>query len=73
MEPHDVERIVRGVLSDMAVPCTLATLNRNETGWQAVLKAVGGRVITLILPDGPPPAIRSALVQRLELEIDIDA
>ena len=69
MEEHDVERIIRGVLSDLEAPFSLIVLNQTATGWQATFKAARGGLIMVALPDGPPPSIRTAVAQRIEAEL----
>ncbi len=71
MQQADVERIIRGVISDIAAPFTLLDLERTGTGWHAMLKAATGRrVISVTLPDGPPAALRTAALRCLEAEMN---
>ena len=74
MEQHDVERIIRSVLSDLAAPFRLLDIERTPTGWHAMLKqTVGGRVISVKVPDEPPTAIRTTAMQSIEAETEFDA
>jgi hypothetical protein len=72
MEQRDVERIIKGVLLDMAAPFTLLDVERTEAGWHAMLKLKHGHghVISVSLPDGPPIAIRTTLMHRIEAETE---
>ena len=73
MEPHDVERIVSSVLSDLAAPFTLLDLERTPTGWHAMLRQTHGRrVISVRVPDGPPTAIRTTVMQSIEAETEFE-
>ena len=68
MEKYEVERIITGVLTEMAAPFRLLDVERTATGWQAMLKQTTGRVISVRLPDGPPVAIRTTVMQLIEAE-----
>jgi hypothetical protein len=68
MERHDVERIVRGVLSDLAAPFKLVVVERTASGWNTTLRETPGRVIRLGLQDGPPSAIRATVAQCIEAQ-----
>ena len=74
MEQHDVERIIKGVLSDLAAPFRLLDVARTQTGWYAMLKQTpGGRIISVRMPDGPPTAIRTTVMQSIEAETEFEA
>jgi hypothetical protein len=74
MEQHDVERIIRGVLGDLAAPFRFLDVERTPTGWHAMLKQMtGGRVISVRVPDGPPTAIRTTVMQSIEAETAFEA
>jgi len=69
MEQPDVERIIRGVLIDLGAPFTLLSVQRTAGGWEVTVKRVSGRrVCNVSTPDGPPPAIRSAMMRLVEGE-----
>jgi hypothetical protein len=68
MERHDVERIIKDVLNDLGASFSLIILDRTMAEWTAMLKGVGGRVIKMPLPDGPPSYIRATVAQRIEAE-----
>jgi hypothetical protein len=68
MEKHDVELIVKDVLTELGAPFSLIVVNRTMTGWTATLKARRGGVIKLPLPDGPPASVRASVRQRIEAE-----
>jgi len=74
MEQPDVERIITSVLSDLAAPFRLLDVERTSTGWQALLKqTMGGRIISVKLPGGPPTAIRTTVMHAIEAETEFDA
>jgi len=71
MERDDVERIVRNVFNDLAAPFTLLSVQRTARGWEVMVKqTLGRRVHRVSTPDGPPPAIRTAIMQLVEAESD---
>ena len=67
MQQHDIERIIRGLLDDLAVNLTLALVERSSAGWRVVLKGAP-RPLDVTVPDGPPAALRALLKQRIEAE-----
>ena len=67
MQQHDIERITRGLLDDLAVNLTLALVERSSAGWRVVLKGAP-RPLDVTVPDGPPAALRALLKQRIEAE-----
>jgi hypothetical protein len=68
MERRDVERIIRGVLSDLAAPFKLVIVERTATGWNTTLTEAPGRMIHVGLQDGPPSAIRATVTRHIEAE-----
>ncbi len=71
MEQQDVERIISSVLSDFGAPFTLVDVELTALGWHAMVKqTVGKRVISVRVPDGPPTAIRTAVMYMIEGELD---
>jgi len=69
MEQRDVERIIRAVLTDLGAPLTLLKVQRTAVGWDVTVKQVSGRgVRSVSAPDGPPPAIRTAMIHLVEAE-----
>ncbi len=71
MEHDDVERIVRGVISDLGARFTVLDVEQTTPGWLVSVKpATGKRLISIRLPDGPPTAIRTRVLQVIEAELE---
>ena len=67
MQQHDVERTIRGLLSDLGAQMTLVLVERANTGWRVVLKTDSGPK-DVVLVDGPAAVMRAQLVRHLEFE-----
>jgi len=65
MQPRDVERILRDVLSAQGLRVSMLRVERTPDGWRVTLADVADR-ITTDLPDGPPAVIRVALTHWAE-------
>ncbi len=71
MDQQDVERIIRGVLTDLGGPLPLLEVERTAQGWHAMVKQTARkRVVSVRVPDGPPSAIRTAVMYMVEAELD---
>ena len=68
MTRADVERIVRSVIRDYAVPSTIWRITLLSRDWNIELvDATGGRT-TLTVADSSPQYLRSSVMAALELD-----
>jgi len=66
MEQQDVERILRDVVSTRGLPVTLVRVERLAEDWLATITDETDRIVNRRIHDGPPAAVRAALLQWLD-------
>ena len=65
MEERDLERILRDVVNTQGLPVTIVRVRRLGESWVVTVTDHADRIVGTTLPDGPPAAIRAALVTWL--------
>lgn len=65
----DVERLVRSVIVDRGLPCSLLSVTGAPVGWNVMVRAGTGSMIRFAVPSQRPIAARAAIQDRLEAEL----
>ncbi len=63
MPQRTVERILRDVLDSQGVHVSMHRVEQVADGWRITVVDTAQRVLTTHVPDGPPAAIRAALIR----------
>ena len=70
MNDQDVASIVRSIIVDRGLPLALLAVAPSASGWEIRLRReIDGTVMTILIPDGRPVAIRVAAQDQLEAEV----
>lgn len=65
----DVERLVRSVIVDRGLPCSLLSVTGAPVGWNVMVRAGTGAMIRFAVPSQRPIATRAAIQDLLEAEL----
>jgi hypothetical protein len=65
---QDVERIVRSVLRDFGLRLNLRSVTKASDSWAVALTEPQRPPLCLTIPDGPPHAVRRAVMAALAVE-----
>jgi hypothetical protein len=68
MNATEVERLVRHVIVERALPFTLLTVSRVPTGWHIAVRGETGEVVRFPLGDGRPVDMRTVIQDTLEAQ-----
>jgi hypothetical protein len=66
MQPHDVERIARDVVTTFGLQLSVQPIERSPDGWRVTLADAAHRPVVVELLAGTPASIRAALTQWAE-------
>ena len=68
MEQHDLERILRDVLSSTGMHATILRVERAADGWRVTVTDQADRIVTTDLPDDSPSVMRAALTRWVDTQ-----
>ncbi len=68
MTRGEIEDIVRSVLQQYGVPLTLKHVMLYDDRWRVLLVPLDGAPVHVTLPGGPPHAVRTGLMNALQVE-----
>jgi hypothetical protein len=66
MDERDIERILRDVAASQGVRVSILRVQRLTGGWMVTITDQADRIVSKSVPDGPPAAVRTALLDWLE-------
>ena len=66
MTAADVERLVRSVIVEHALPFTLVSVGSVRPGWNVTVRSDTGELVKFPLPDGRPVDMRTTVAAILE-------
>ena len=66
MEQQDIERILRDVATSQGIGITIVRVERLTGEWIVTITDQADRMMSKSVPDGPPAAVRTALLHWLD-------
>jgi len=66
MTIHEIESLVRDVITHYGLPVTIASVAPSPVGWEIRVRGDGGRIVAFTLYSGRPAAMRVSIEEHLD-------